>query len=99
MALSCYGAHPPPSKDPGDRICGRASMSEAQPPAPSAPSPAAAPEAAAGWRLDAMAFLTAGITLFIQVLVHRIISAKLANNYAFLVIALTMLGFAFSGVV
>jgi spermidine synthase len=76
-------------------------MSEANPSVPVA-APANEPrpqEATAGWRLDAMAFATAGVTLFIQVLVHRIISAKLANNYAFLVIALTMLGFAFSGVV
>ena len=29
---------------------------------------------------------------------HRIVSAKLLNNFAFLVISLTMLGFAFSGV-
>jgi spermidine synthase len=33
------------------------------------------------------------------VLVHRLISAKLLNNYAFLVISLTMLGFAAAGVV
>jgi len=46
-----------------------------------------------------LAFITAGITLFSQVLVHRVISAKLLNNYAFLVISLTMLGFAFSGAV
>jgi spermidine synthase len=46
-----------------------------------------------------MAFLTAGATLFTQVLVHRMVSAKLLNNYAFLVISLTMLGFAFSGVI
>jgi hypothetical protein len=45
----------------------------------------------------ALAFLTAGTTLFAQVLVHRVISAKLLNNYAFLVISLTMLGFAVSG--
>src|SRR5207249_1628712 len=51
------------------------------------------------WRPSALAFLTAFVTLFVQVLVHRIISAKLLNNYAFLVISLTMLGFAFSGVV
>jgi spermidine synthase len=37
--------------------------------------------------------------LFLQILVHRIVSAKLLNNLAFLVISLTMLGFAFSGVV
>jgi hypothetical protein len=46
----------------------------------------------------ALAFVTAAVTLFLQVLVHRIVSAKLLNNYAFLVISLTMLGFALSGV-
>ena len=50
-------------------------------------------------RASALAFLAAGTTLFVQVLVHRMISAKLLNNYAFLVISLTMLGFALSGVV
>lgn len=50
-------------------------------------------------RASALAFLTAFVTLFMQVLVHRMVSAKLLNNYAFLVISLTMLGFAFSGVV
>lgn len=50
-------------------------------------------------RAAALAFLTAFVTLFTQVLVHRVVSAKLVNNYAFLVIALTMLGFAFSGVI
>jgi spermidine synthase len=49
-------------------------------------------------RAAALAFLAAGATLFVQVLVHRMVSAKLLNNYAFLVISLTMLGFAFSGV-
>jgi hypothetical protein len=49
-------------------------------------------------RVSAMAFLTAFVTLFMQVLVHRMVSAKLLNNYAFLMISLTMLGFAFSGV-
>ena len=48
-------------------------------------------------RASILAFLTAGVTLFAQVLVHRVVSAKLLNNYAFLVISLTMLGFAFSG--
>ena len=48
-------------------------------------------------RAGILAFLTAGITLFVQILVHRMISVKLLNNYAFLVISLTMLGFAFSG--
>jgi spermidine synthase len=50
-------------------------------------------------RATLLAFLTAGATLFTQVLVHRMVSAKLLNNYAFLVISLTMLGFAFSGVI
>jgi spermidine synthase len=50
-------------------------------------------------RAGALAFLTAFVTLFVQVLVHRVISAKLLNNYAFLVISLTMLGFALSGVI
>ena len=56
-------------------------------------SPARTPARAA-----ALAFLAAGATLFVQVLVHRMVSAKLLNNYAFLVISLTMLGFALSGV-
>ena len=46
-----------------------------------------------------LAFVTALVALFTQVLVHRMFSAKLINNFAFLVISLTMLGFAFSGVV
>jgi spermidine synthase len=50
-------------------------------------------------RASALAFLTAAVTLFMQVLVHRMVSAKLMNNYAFLVISLTMLGFALSAVV
>src|SRR5437899_12232682 len=50
-------------------------------------------------RAEALAFLTAFVTLFVQLLVSRMVSAKLLNNYAFLVISLTMLGFAFSGVV
>src|SRR6266496_3436937 len=50
-------------------------------------------------RAGGVAFLVAAYTLFLQVLVHRIVSAKLLNNFAFLVISLTMLGFAFSGVV
>jgi spermidine synthase len=50
-------------------------------------------------RAGGVAFLTAAATLFLEVLVHRIISAKLLNNFAFLVISLTMLGFAMSGVV
>jgi spermidine synthase len=49
-------------------------------------------------RAGGVAFLTAAATLFLQVLVHRIVSAKLLNNFAFLVISLTMLGFALSGV-
>ena len=50
-------------------------------------------------RAALLAFLTAFVTLFVQVLVHRMVSAKLLNNYAFLVISLTMLGFASSAVV
>lgn len=50
-------------------------------------------------RAGALAFLTAFITLFVQILVHRMVSAKLLNNFAFLSISLTMLGFAFSGVI
>src|SRR5881628_2549537 len=46
-----------------------------------------------------LAFTTAGVTLFTQVLAHRIVAAKLLNNFAFLIISLTMLGFALSGVV
>jgi hypothetical protein len=36
------------------------------------------------------------VTLFAQILVHRMASLKLLNNLAFLVISLTMLGFALS---
>jgi len=49
-------------------------------------------------RSCALALLVAATTLFLQILVHRMVSAKLLNNFAFLVISLTMLGFAFSGV-
>src|SRR5262245_17271722 len=49
-------------------------------------------------RADAAAFVVAGCAFSLQVLAHRVVSAKLLNNYAFLVIALTMLGFALSGV-
>lgn len=49
-------------------------------------------------RAAALAFLTGFVTLFMQILIHRMVSAKLLNNYAFLVISLTMLGFALSGV-
>jgi spermidine synthase len=45
------------------------------------------------------AFLVAGVTLLSQVLIHRIVSAKLLTNYSFLVISMTMLGFAVSGVI
>jgi hypothetical protein len=48
---------------------------------------------------SALAFLVAASTLALQVLIYRIVSAKLLNNYAFLVISLTMLGFAISGVI
>ena len=50
-------------------------------------------------RAGLLAFLMAFATLFAQILLHRVISVKLLNNYAFLVISLTMLGFAVSGVV
>ena len=49
-------------------------------------------------RASALAFVVAGLALFLQILVHRIIAAKLLNNFAFFVISLTMLGFAVSGV-
>lgn len=50
-------------------------------------------------RAEVLAFATAFVTLFSQILVHRMVSLKLLNNFAFLVISLTMLGFALSGVV
>ena len=50
-------------------------------------------------RAAAISFLIASGALFAQVLGHRTISAKLLNNYACLVISLTMLGFAAAGVV
>jgi hypothetical protein len=50
-------------------------------------------------RACALAFLTAFVALFTQILVHRMVSLKLTNNLAFLVISLTMLGFACSGAV
>src|SRR5688500_3087349 len=71
--------------------------------APSEPAATAetpAPEAPVDFaRAAAVTFLAAGGALFAQVLVHRLISAKLLNNYAFLVISLTMLGFAAAGVI
>jgi spermidine synthase len=48
-------------------------------------------------RAGALAFVAAGMTLVAQVAVHRIVSAKMLNNFAFLVLSLTMLGFAASG--
>ena len=48
-------------------------------------------------RAGALAFLAASATLFAQVAVHRIVSAKMLNNFAFFVLSLTMLGFAASG--
>ena len=50
-------------------------------------------------RCNGVSFLTAFTTLATQILVFRIISAKLLNNLAFLVISMTMLGFALSGVI
>jgi hypothetical protein len=49
-------------------------------------------------RACAIAFLTAAVALATQLLFHRLVSAKFLNNYAFLVISLTMLGFATSGI-
>jgi len=49
-------------------------------------------------RAAGLAFFVASVLLSTQVLVHRLVSAKLLNNYAFLVISLTMLGFAVSGI-
>ncbi|PYQ15308.1 MAG: hypothetical protein DMF80_09565 [Acidobacteria bacterium] len=49
-------------------------------------------------RASLLAFTIACVTLFSQVLAHRIVAAKLLNNFAFLIISLTMLGFALSGV-
>ena len=34
-------------------------------------------------RAAVLAFLTAAVTLLLQILVHRMVSAKLLNNYAF----------------
>jgi hypothetical protein len=48
-------------------------------------------------RAGALAFVAAWATLFAQVAVHRIVSAKMLNNFAFFVLSLTMLGFAASG--
>jgi spermidine synthase len=50
-------------------------------------------------RAGLIAFLVAFVTLAVQVLVHRMVAVKLVNNFVFLVISLTMLGFAISGVV
>jgi len=50
-------------------------------------------------RAEALAFLTAFAMLSVQVLIHRMVLAKVVNNYAFLVISLTMLGLALSGVI
>jgi spermidine synthase len=49
-------------------------------------------------RAGAIAFLVAFLTLAAQVLVHRMVAVKLVSNFVFLVISLTMLGFAVSGV-
>lgn len=49
-------------------------------------------------RASILAFTTAGVTLAAQVLVHRLVAVRLLNNFAFLIISLTMLGFGLSGV-
>ena len=48
-------------------------------------------------RAGAVAFIAAAATLGAQVGVHRMVSAKMLNNFAFFVLSLTMLGFAASG--
>lgn len=48
-------------------------------------------------RAGAIAFVAAAATLAAQVSVHRLVSAKMLNNFAFFVLSLTMLGFAMSG--
>jgi hypothetical protein len=48
-------------------------------------------------RAGAIAFVAAAATLAAQVSVHRLVSAKMLNNFAFFVLSLTMLGFAASG--
>jgi hypothetical protein len=50
-------------------------------------------------RAVSIAFLVAFVTLATQVLVHRMVAVKLVNNFVFLVVSLTMLGFAVSGVI
>ena len=50
-------------------------------------------------RAGLVAFLVAFLTLATQVLVHRMVAVKLVNNFVFLVLSLTMLGFAVSGVI
>ncbi|MFZ4713813.1 MAG: spermidine synthase [Bacteriovoracaceae bacterium] len=49
-------------------------------------------------RYNLSSFFTGMMVLIIQILVYRVVSAKLINNYAFLIISLTMLGFALSGI-
>jgi spermidine synthase len=68
-------------------------------PRPSGEPPVSDLRTTRAWKANLMAFMAAAVTLLVQVLVHRVIAAKLSNNFAFLVIALSMLGFAFSGVV
>jgi hypothetical protein len=54
-------------------------------------------ESSAPIRACLVAGLAAFCTLFAQVAVHRLVSAKLLNNFAFFALSLTMLGFAASG--
>jgi spermidine synthase len=56
------------------------------------------PRNLSGWRVYAVAFAVAAVTLSLQILAHRVVSAKFLNNYAFFVISLTMLGFTLSGI-
>lgn len=50
-------------------------------------------------RATAIAFVTAFLAFYVQILIHRVVSAKLLGNYVFLVVSLAMLGLAVSGVV
>src|SRR4030095_2521542 len=50
-------------------------------------------------RAQALAFVAAFVTLAAQVLVHRMVSGKLLQKYAFLVISRAFIGFAVSGVI
>lgn len=52
-----------------------------------------------GARGAGIAFVAAFLAFYVQILLHRVLSAKLLGNYVFLVVSLAMLGLAVSGVV